>query len=261
MKRRFLLIAMCFMLMPFCSNAFALSVGFDGNGASTFTTIDHVVYQTDTGLSVGFVGGRTVPSVDSAYDVDFILQGKVGTASLNGSQVDIAPVPFTNEWTFTSRFTETVISQFTDATGEHAIFSHGEDLSSTFNMYVDTARNSDPNTATGYSDGTPILSGHLLSVFSSFDAAAPGTLGTGSFNVKVAIDSWDHNYLDLPAGYPSFFTITTGTLNLPPTFSPATMWDGTPTNTGISLKFDGSTDFGVVPEPGTLVLLGLGLIG
>lgn len=262
MKKLLLAFAMSFILVPLSSSAYALSIGIntDPTNVSTFNQIDHIVYQTDTGLAVGFQN-TGVPSPTAPYDITFILQGQVGTASLGGKLVDLSPVPFSSEITFTAKFTETVISEGINTAGHQvASFSSGEDLNSMFNMYLDSSTKADPNTATGYTDGTPILSGHMLSQTSSFDAANPGTLGTGSFNVKVAIDSVDSSVIDLPAGYAMYFTITTGTLNLPPTYSPTTMWDGTDVSSGIPLKFDGSTDFGAVPEPGTLVLLGFGMI-
>jgi hypothetical protein len=262
MKKSFLIIALSLMLIPVYSNANATAIGFDPAGSSSFTSIDHIVYQTDTGLSVGYNPAATVPNPDAAYPVDFILQGRVGTASLGGNPVDISPVPFGSQWTFVTRFTETVIAEGVNGAGHQtASFSSGEQLGSTFSMYLNTSLTADPKTAQGYQDGTPILTGHIAKLTSSFDSATPGQLGTGSFNVLLKVDSANSAYIDFPVATSFIRLVTTGTLNLPPTYSPTNMWDGTATNTGIALKFDGSTDFSVVPEPGTMLLMGLGLIG
>jgi hypothetical protein len=272
MKKRFIVIALCLFLIPLYTNASAMSIGFDPSGGNSFTQIDHIVYQTDTGLSVGFIPALNVPTPNAPYNVDFILQGRVGTASLGGNPVDISPVPFGSEWTFEASFTETVASEGINSLGHQiATFSSGENLSSIFNMYLDTAGPSnpssdtaDPNTAQGYGPSptaTEILSAHLYSLTSSFESTVPGELGTGSFNVVVKVDSHNPAYLDIPSNLIAFTLVNTGTLNQPSTYTPINMWDGTPTSKGQMFKFDGSTDFSAVPEPGTILLLGLGLLG
>ena len=152
MKKFILLLLMIF---GFATTASATSIGFDATGSSNFTQIDNIVYQTDTGLAVGYDADKTVPSEDAPYDVDFILQGAVGTASLDGEIQNIFPVPFDKEWTFTTRFTETVISQLINPSGHQvASFEYGEDTTALFNMYIDDRTDqtdgsitADPNTA------------------------------------------------------------------------------------------------------------------
>lgn len=249
---------------PAASSATASSIMLDPNGGGDgFIEIDHIVYQTDTGLSVGFNPFAQVPNPDDPYSVDFLLQGRVGTASLDGNIVNIAPVPFDYQMTFTTKFTETVIDQGVDPdTGFPQVsFSAGEDVNSLFRFYINSDLTADVNTAQGYTDGVMIFEGHLLSLTSSFESAVPGQLGTGSFNVWVSVDSFDADYLQFPAETFLMRLVSTGTLNQPTLYTPEFMWDGTATEGQQMFKFDGSTDFNVVPEPGTLVLLGLGLTG
>ena len=82
-------------------------------------------------------------------------------------------------------------------------------------------------------------------------------MGTGSFDIRLVFDFVDARYLDINVG--SVFTEKiTGTLNFPPFYNPTVIWDGTPTNTGVSFKLDSSESFNV-PEPGSLALAGLAL--
>lgn len=249
------------------ANASSLAIGFDENGAATFSSIDHITWATDTGLAIGFIPNLNFPPPNIQYPITFLLQGKASGFSLGGFQVTFPGLALdTKELTFTADFTETVASQGFDNSGNPiASFTAGNDPSSIFKMYLDGGAGltkANPNVVSGYTDGTDIFTGHLASLTSSFTFDLANNTGTGSFDVKVAVDSFDPNYLSFPVPYIFMQFKTTGTLNQPNFFSPTQMFDGTPTNVaGDQLfRFDGSTDFTAVPEPSTILLLGTGFL-
>lgn len=112
-----------------------------------------------------------------------------------------------------------------------------------------------PGDTTG--DGALIASAHVTFNNSSFTTQSSGLVGTGSFDLRLVFDFVDARYLDINVGS-LFSEKVTGTLNFPPFYNPTAIWDGTLTNTGLSLKVDSSESFDV-PEPGSLALAGLAL--
>jgi len=256
------------------------AIGFDPTGSGVYTTYaDLWTNVTDTGLSVGFLPGLSVPVPTAPYVTSFTSQARVGTTS-NGADINTpAGLNTTFEITKVLKLNELVVSQ-TPATAIFTLAGAQPDIDAAtagsqqlmifFDSIADGTKAVPGNgagTVACYGagpcadpdpDGVLILSARAEFLSASFTATGP-TVGTGSFDIRFVIDYVDPLYLDILTGSIIGEKIT-GTTNIPPLFTPARMWDGTLSSTGIMLKVDSSESFRA-PEPGTLALLGLTLVG
>jgi hypothetical protein len=257
-------------------------VGVSTTAGGPYTNTDLWTNLTDSALAVGFDRTAAVPP-NAPYDIRLVAQARVGAFQLGGlpqfalnSNLN-NPGPGGYEFTKVLDINERVTAYqgpavnptnanfgMTTQTANVDLPTPGLQQLAIYFDPVGTGSRANPNAPTGYNDGTLILSGHLISNTASFAFDNSNGTGTGSFDMRFAIDFVNTNYLNLAVGSVIGDKIT-GTTNLPSVFFPSAMWDGTSTGcpSCILFKVDSSETFiaRAVPEPGSVALMGLGLVG
>jgi hypothetical protein len=251
-----------------------LTRAFDWNEAGSGLAI----YAADNPLIAGDQTGTAVKPGDPlqvGQALSFLYQANLVSATAPGGGT--ISLPNLNGTTAATNYEVTIVAKinesvtgFTTAGGQQiATFSL---TGGTLNMYLDT--NVDANTAagTGFDNGSQVLTGTIQSGSSlfSFDPSINGGQGSSTTLIIVAPLDYDQTFfqttllhdldfttqLKYPAGTSAttcFFCGGAGG-----TFADFTAFN---TATDLQLKADASNIFTSVPEAGSLVLFGSGLLG
>ncbi len=268
-KMRSMLVALVALMVLGTGSAQAFWVGSVSDGTNW---VDNVMTfdwsSSGSGVAVGLADPANIV-VGNTFD--FYFQANLtGLADPAGQNVDFPGLSTGFEYTLVGQLTETI----TQVIGNLALFET-TGIGSWFMLYDDAA-DSVTSTGVGFDDGTIVAEGTWLpGQVSSFLASVPGVQGIGSYIIEGLRGIGtvvDPNYLD-PTVFNGEQLIADirfeGTINVPALDSAtSTFFEGpgvydaySVLDTDLLFKVDASSKFSVVPEPSTIILLGLGFLG
>jgi hypothetical protein len=264
-------------------------INFDPNGTGGATTLAVGSFDEAPGnaLAVDAISGG---SIVIGTPFELLYQARIATLRDGANNTVAVPGMDTDgELTIVSRFFEVASGAPTAAS-----FSTDTDQTGSFiRIYFDTANNANDQAGTGFDDGDLIYEGVILrdggggyaevsSTPVALDQSPDGnqypgmfsTTGAGGTFINVTTTFQDSNFF---LGALPGFSLNFNTSNVAPfnQVDPALMmFDGTPAATVASIgtlngdsgpnflfQADATTSFTVIPEPTSVLLLSVGLVG
>lgn len=249
-----------------------LTRAFDWNEAGSGLAI----YAADNPLIAGDQTGTAVKPGDplqAGQQLTFLYQANLVSATApNGSTIAL---PNLNGVTAATNYEITIVAAITETVTGFGVIGGAQVATfsltgGTMNIYFDT--NVDANTAagTGFDNGTQVLTGTVASGDSIFSFISGIGQGSSTTEIVIAPLNYDQTFfqtallhdldfttqLFFPAGTSSTVCFFCGGAGAPfgnfTNFNPAT---------DLLLKADASNIFTAIPEAGSLVLFGSGLLG
>jgi hypothetical protein len=176
------------MAMAFASGAYATSaINFDpdGGGSDSAIKVSSFDWTPDNALAVDAV---PLPNAPNTVNFDLHAQGALGNfLDGNGDPILGTGLNSNYEITFQTIFPEVGTLVTTPGFGATGLFQLAAGGTNFFNMYWDSAMNSNPATGAGYGDGTLILSAVVTAnnttFFVPFNAqGVPSIVNLDNFN-------------------------------------------------------------------------------
>lgn len=195
-----------------------------------------------------------------------------GVTSPTGQPVTFPGLATNFEYTVVAKFPE-IVTNFVPLGGPASIASFSTLAGGSFAIYYDSVPNANVANGTGFDNGILVASGSILpGQLTTFTASVTTTgalQGIGSTILEGLVNYVDPLYIDPSTNFIFDFRFE-GTLNYPPLDSTTAgffiggnaAWADYPVAANdVPFKVDGSSKFSVVPEPSTMLLLGVGLLG
>lgn len=247
---------------------------YDGLFAGTFSPFGGFDWASN-GLAVADNFAMTAAGQSVSSNLTFyasaanVVNPAQGTAGLGGANIGIINGDY--EFTVVAKLVETAICTADNGAGRciQASFTLTSGL---WDIYYDSAVNASRATGTGYTDGTKILEGNFAAGFAgTFTATALG--GTGSNTLHGTVTYTNSAFISpdmvgTVAGTELKFGTDRTDDGLLPTSIPVstTSLDTVAVACNVQagvvcMQADANQSFSYVPEPGTLALAGLGLLG